>query len=608
MGVELIKDRYGEDRFVISNEDFYDDKKMGENFSDFDTLKIINSNNYKIVTKVYSKKNSKIYVRKKIDCNINQINQKDINEEFEKLKSLDHHNIVKYYKSFIKDNSLYFLEQYIDNGGLDNLVVAYESLNKPIETKLLWNIFMQCISGLKYLHDKDIIHKNICLENILMNENTEIKLDDIQFSFILDEEKKDKGKPEDIYDMSQVFTQLMPEKYKDEYPDEMKDIINSMEYDYNKENTDYFFNKIMEQYIKNVAKVSSIYSVFKCISCFPGFKKSMEKNKNIFIENESVGYYLKEFMFNVNLKHDDIIMLCNKFRNLLYKNSQKNNDIEIKPKQVLEFLLERLNKEQRKNRNGPSFKNLPKILTKIKLKAFEEFKENFNKNYQSDITDHFILYMKKKRVCKNITSICENCLNNSGKSCYCKKCRNHVYSFSACPFIELNMDMGLQDIKIRQDGLEKMVKLDTLENWFYAQNFYETILNKEHKFVCLECQEETEQKELNQFYILPSCFIISLNRGKNNSNNFKIPLEINLEKMVERKDYPYKFELIGIVQRYFQEKEGEKFVAVYKDQNEWKKYDKEEEEINIDKTLSENDNGLPVMLFYLAKFSSGIGE
>ena len=608
MGVELIKDRYGEDRFVISNEDFYDDKKMGENFSDFDTLKIINSNNYKIVTKVYSKKNSKIYVRKKIDCNINQINQKDINEEFEKLKSLDHHNIVKYYKSFIKDNSLYFIEQYIDNGGLDNLVVAYESLNKPIETKLLWNIFMQCISGLKYLHDKNIIHKNICIENILMNENTEIKLDDIQFSFILDEEKKDKGKPEDIYDMSQVFTQLMPEKYEDEYPDEMKDIINSMEYDYNKENTDYFFNKIMEQYIKNVAKVSSIYSVFKCISCFPGFKKSMEKNKNIFIENESVGYYLKEFMFNVNLKHDDIIMLCNKFRNLLYKNSQKNNDIEIKPKQVLEFLLERLNKEQRKNRNGPSFKNLPKILTKIKLKAFEEFKENFNKNYQSDITDHFILYMKKKRVCKNITSICENCLNNSGKSCYCKKCRNHVYSFSACPFIELNMDLGLQDIKIRQDGLEKMVKLDALENWFYAQNFYETILNKEHKFVCLECQEETEQKELNQFYILPSCFIISLNRGKNNSNNFKIPLEINLEKMVERKDYPYKFELIGIVQRYFQEKEGEKFVAVYKDQNKWKKYDKEEEEINIDKTLSENDNGLPVMLFYLAKFSSGIGE
>ena len=608
MGVELIKDRYGEDRFVISNEDFYDDKKMGENFSDFDTLKIINSNNYKIVTKVYSKKNSKIYVRKKIDCNINQINQKDINEEFEKLKSLDHHNIVKYYKSFIKDNSLYFIEQYIDNGGLDNLVVAYESLNKPIETKLLWNIFMQCISGLKYLHDKNIIHKNICIENILMNENTEIKLDDIQFSFILDEEKKDKGKPEDIYDMSQVFTQLMPEKYKDEYPDEMKDIINSMENDYNEENTDYFFNKIMEQYIKNVAKVSSIYSVFKCISCFPGFKKSMEKNKNIFIENESVGYYLKEFMFNVNLKHDDIIMLCNKFRNLLYKNSQKNNDIEIKPKQVLEFLLERLNKEQRKNRNGPSFKNLPKILTKIKLKAFEEFKENFNKNYQSDITDHFILYMKKKRVCKNITSICENCLNNSGKSCYCKKCRNHVYSFSACPFIELNMDLGLQDIKIRQDGLEKMVKLDTLENWFYAQNFYETILNKEHKFVCLECQEETEQKELNQFYILPSCFIISLNRGKNNSNNFKIPLEINLEKMVERKDYPYKFELIGIVQRYFQEKEGEKFVAVYKDQNEWKKYDKEEEKINIDKTLSENDNGLPVMLFYLAKFSSGIGE
>lgn len=39
----MIKDRYGEDQLVLSNEDFYNDDVMGDKFSNYDIMKIIKS-------------------------------------------------------------------------------------------------------------------------------------------------------------------------------------------------------------------------------------------------------------------------------------------------------------------------------------------------------------------------------------------------------------------------------------------------------------------------------------------------------------------------------------------------------------------------------------
>ena len=74
MGVEMIKDRFGEDQLVLSNEDFYNDDVMGDKFTNYDIMKIIKSNSdrYEFVAKVISKKNSKIYVLKQLKSNVNQ--------------------------------------------------------------------------------------------------------------------------------------------------------------------------------------------------------------------------------------------------------------------------------------------------------------------------------------------------------------------------------------------------------------------------------------------------------------------------------------------------------------------------------------------------------
>ena len=148
MGVEMIKDRFGEDQLVLSNEDFYNDDIMGNSFSDYDIMKIINSDSdrYKFVAKVVSKKNSKIYVIKQLK-DANQIDQK-----FQLLKNINHPNIIKTFKWFNDNGNVYIVKEYVDNGGLASLVEAYNSIEKPIETNTLWNIFMQCMAGLDYLH------------------------------------------------------------------------------------------------------------------------------------------------------------------------------------------------------------------------------------------------------------------------------------------------------------------------------------------------------------------------------------------------------------------------------------------------------------------------
>ena len=480
MGVEMIKDRYGEDQLVLSNEDFYNDDVMGDKFSNYDIMKIIKSDSGNFLAKVVSKKNSKIYVLKQFRQNQDQ---QKLKQEFQILNKLNHPNIIRYFKSFDEDGKTYFVKEYVDNGSLMNLRGAYKSIEKPIEINTLWNIFMQCMAGLDYLHRNNIVHKNLKLNNILMNENKVIKIDDIQFN----QDPKDKS--DDIRDMGEVFGQLIPGEFLNNYPREMIVIINTMKTNFKSVNSTLLLNQIMEQYIKSVAKVSSINAIFRCMSSLPPFTYEMFQKGNSFSENNTpVAFYYMQCLnsyVNPNANPKDIVIYYNNFRNLLYKNSQMNNDVEIRPRQVLEFLLERLNRETSPSLRGVSFSTQIMIFEKEKERSLEKFLDYFNKNFDSIISKHFVGYIKTKRICN--------------------KCQVSNYSFNIHPFIEFDMDMS-------QVGDNKY-PLNLLENWFRAQNNQKKVLSVEHKIVCQspKCVNQvTEHREFKQFYYLPQCFIISL--------------------------------------------------------------------------------------------------
>ena len=565
MGVEMIKDRFGEDQLVLSNEDFYNDDIMGNSFSDYDIMKIINSDSdrYKFVAKVVSKKNSKIYVIKQLK-DANQIDQK-----FQLLKNINHPNIIKTFKWFNDNGNVYIVKEYVDNGGLASLVEAYNSIEKPIETNTLWNIFMQCMAGLDYLHRNNVIHKKLTLNNILMNENKVIKLDDIQIN------QDQSSKADDIHAMGEIFKELISIKDEDEYPNEMKNIVNLMTNNYSNQNTTQLFNLIMEQYIKNVAKVSSIDSIFRCMSSFQEFAYEMNQNQNVFSEmNTPVAYYYIKCLLNYmnNGQPKDIKIFCNNFRNLLYRNSQMNNDVEIRPRQVLEFLLERLNKETGTNFRGASFSTQIMIFKHDKEQALKEFQQYFNNNFNSIISKYFVGYIKTKRICN--------------------KCNTGYYSFNIHPFIEFDIEMA----KIPSEA-----PMNLLENWFKAQNNQKRVLSVEHKIVCPNPNcNVTEHREFKQFYVMPKCFIISLNRGKNYTNNLEIniPMILNLQNKIEIEKSYNQYNLVGMVKRIVDDRQQENFIAIYYDSKNknWKLSDKDQ--VSVISNPLEHKQGLVVLLFY----------
>ena len=581
MGVEMIKDRYGEDQLVLSNEDFYNDDVMGDRFSSYDIMKKIKSTKT-FVAKVMSKKNSKIYVLKQLRND--QSKEKAI-QEFQILSKLNHPNIIKYFKMFNEDGKIYFVKEYVDNGSLKNIKEAYNSINKPIEINTLWNIFMQCLAGLDYLHNNNIIHKNISLNNILMNENKVIKIDDIQFN------QDPKEKSDDIREMGFVFRQLIPTNFQNRYPQEMIYIIQEMENNYKKQNSSKLLNEIMKQYIKSVAKVSSINAIFRCMSSFKVFSYPMNQNQQSFSENNTpVAFYYSKCLntyFNQSGNPKDVIIFYNNFRNLLYKNSQVNNDVEIRPRQVLEFLLERLNRETGSNFQGASFSTQIMIFDEKRELAYQKFEDYFNKNFTSIISKYFVGKIKTKRLCN--------------------KCEGYVYSFNIHPFIEFDMEMSNV---VRKDANGNIIDLNELANWFRAQNAQKKVLSPEHKITCRfpQCNNQvTEHREFKQFHHLNQCLIISFNRGKNYNNTFepKIPSILDLNYYLAQ-NAPYKtYSLVGLVRRFVDENQEEHFIAIYRDMeaNVWRISDREKVEIINDPFSYKK--GLTILVFYNAIIKIG---
>ena len=84
---------------------------------------------------------------------------------------------------FYQDNCLYIVYKFLNNGYLGGFLGSYKSLDKPIDPNTLWNIFMQCISALYYIHSNNIIHKNIRLSNFFCQKIKFLNYEILDFHF-----------------------------------------------------------------------------------------------------------------------------------------------------------------------------------------------------------------------------------------------------------------------------------------------------------------------------------------------------------------------------------------------------------------------------------------
>lgn len=72
--------------------------------------------------------------------------------------------------------------EFADGGDLYQKIQDHQKRGSFLQEKDIWKIVSQMISGLKALHDKNILHRDLKCANVFLNTNGEVKMGDLNVS------------------------------------------------------------------------------------------------------------------------------------------------------------------------------------------------------------------------------------------------------------------------------------------------------------------------------------------------------------------------------------------------------------------------------------------
>ena len=144
----------------------------------YDVLGVVGEGAYGIVYKCRNKETGKYVAIKKFKEIEDKLVQKTMKRELKMLQMLKHDNVVDFQEAFIYKKNLFLVFEYVEKNLLEVLEKSPDGLNP----KLIRSFVFQMCKAVHYLHINNMIHRDVKPENLLIDENMQLKLCDFGFA------------------------------------------------------------------------------------------------------------------------------------------------------------------------------------------------------------------------------------------------------------------------------------------------------------------------------------------------------------------------------------------------------------------------------------------
>ncbi|KAI8896038.1 kinase-like domain-containing protein [Globomyces pollinis-pini] len=111
---------------------------------------------------------------------VDKINAPQLVREIETWRHLKHPNIAQLYEVLCSETKIYMVQEYCNGGEMLNYITKNGKMDDSLPQTV--SVFQQIVEAVGKCHEKNFAHRDLKLENILLNEDFQVKLIDFGFT------------------------------------------------------------------------------------------------------------------------------------------------------------------------------------------------------------------------------------------------------------------------------------------------------------------------------------------------------------------------------------------------------------------------------------------